>query len=309
MRFKNTAILLLLLLAGLGVYFFVVRSLASGTSSSMDVLGRTQHSFSYSPSKPQNGKLKGVIEIGSTGFSSFVIHVDQQKRWEMVAKDFGVSLVYEGLATTEDIRKGIDQYISKMFDNAVPRDQIHFVVSSGAQKAPKVDTIIRELKSMGYNLATVSPEQEARFGYLATVPAAYRNRAFFVDIGSSNTKVAWEEGGNIRTVELPGSKYFSIPLSDEQVYNQVKQQVAGLPDALRATAFIIGGVPFQLAEQNRGEEERYTLLRPYASYKADNQRLASGLNLYKSISEHTGCKQFVFDWDANFTIGYLLDQP
>jgi hypothetical protein len=43
------------------------------------------------------------VEVGATGFNSFVINMDAQKRWEIVSKDFGESLAYEGLATTEDI--------------------------------------------------------------------------------------------------------------------------------------------------------------------------------------------------------------
>ena len=30
--------------------------------------------------------------------------MDNQKRWEILSKDFGESLAYEGLATTEDIQ-------------------------------------------------------------------------------------------------------------------------------------------------------------------------------------------------------------
>ena len=34
--------------------------------------------------------------------------------------------------------------------------------------------------------------------------------------------------------------------------------------------------------------------------------MASGLNIYKGIVETTKTDTFVFDWDANFTIGFLL---
>jgi hypothetical protein len=33
------------------------------------------------------------------------------------------------------------------------------------------------------------------------------------------------------------------------------------------------------------------------------------VNIYKAIKDATGTDQFVFDWDANFTIGFLLDLP
>ena len=45
--------------------------------------------FNYTPEKPQNGTMRGVVEVGATGFNSFVINMDAQKRWEIVSKDFG----------------------------------------------------------------------------------------------------------------------------------------------------------------------------------------------------------------------------
>ncbi len=80
-------------------------------------------SFNYTPEKPENGTLRGVVEVGATGFNSFVINMDAQKRWEIVSKDFGESLAYEGLATTEDIRAGLKKYLSAMFDKGVSQQQ------------------------------------------------------------------------------------------------------------------------------------------------------------------------------------------
>ncbi len=36
------------------------------------------------------------------------------------------------------------------------------------------------------------------------------------------------------------------------------------------------------------------------------KKWAAGLNIYKAIAEATNTDTFVFDWDANFTIGFLL---
>src|SRR4051812_27541002 len=72
--------------------------------------------FTYTPEKPQNGKVKGVVELGAAGFNSFVINMDRQKRWEIISKDFGESLAYEGLATPDDIHDGLKRYITEMFD-------------------------------------------------------------------------------------------------------------------------------------------------------------------------------------------------
>ncbi|MEJ7681946.1 MAG: hypothetical protein WKG06_29665 [Segetibacter sp.] len=162
--------------------------------------------FDYTPEKPVNGKLKGVVEVGATGFNSFVINMDNQKRWEIVSKDFGESLAYEGLATTEDIRAGLKKYLAGMFEKGVIKNDMHFVISSGAQKEPKTAIISNELKKMGYVVNLVTPEQEGKFALKATVPPSFQDNSFLVDIGSGNTKVSWQEGANLKAMEAAGSK-------------------------------------------------------------------------------------------------------
>lgn len=78
-----------------------------------------KRTFNYQPEKPVNGEYKGVIEVGASGFNSFVVNIDKQNHWEIISKDFGKSFVYEGMANTEDIRKGLKDYIGTMFDKGV----------------------------------------------------------------------------------------------------------------------------------------------------------------------------------------------
>jgi hypothetical protein len=274
-------------------------------TSTTDATTDTRH-FNYTPEKPENGTLRGVVEVGATGFNSFVINMDNQKRWEIVSKDFGESLAYEGLATTEDIRAGLKKYLAAMFDKGVAKNNMHFVISSGAQKEPKTTTISNELKKMGYVVNNVTADQEGKFGFNATVPPAFADNSFLVDIGSGNTKISWEENGKLQSLELPGAKYFEKGTPDDQVYNEVKSKVSRIPESKRNVGFVLGGVPFSLAKQHRTGEERYTVLRAPQSYKAPDKRVASGLNIYKGIIDATGTDTFVFDWDANFTIGFLL---
>jgi hypothetical protein len=262
--------------------------------------------FNYTPDKPQNGTLRGVVEVGATGFNSFVINMDNQKRWEIVSKDFGESLAYEGLATTEDIRAGLKKYLAAMFDKGVSKNNMHFVISSGAQKEPKTGIISNELKKMGFVVNNVTAEQEAKLALKATIPPAFLDNSFMVDIGSGNTKISWDENGTLRSQELPGAKYYDKGTSDEDVFNQVKSSVSKVPEGKRNVGFIIGGVPFTLAKQHRKGEERYTVLNEPQSYKAADKKMGAGLNIYKAIAEATKTDTFVFDWDANFTIGFLL---
>jgi hypothetical protein len=215
-------------------------------------------------------------------------------------------LAYEGLATTEDIRAGLKKYLSSMFDKGVSKNNMHFVISSGAQKEPKTGIISNELKKFGYVVNNVTAEQEAKLALKATVPPAYVDNSFMVDIGSGNTKISWDERGTLRSQELPGAKYYDKGTSDEDVYNQVKTQTARIPEGKRNVCFIIGGVPFTLAKQHRKGEERYTVLKAPQSYKAADKKMAAGLNIYRAIADATKTDTFVFDWDANFTIGFLL---
>lgn len=338
MRLKPGGVLLLLLIGAVIAYFIYKRFLPPATADTTTTSTTTRTSedsgaanngnsqsanygdntktttadrreFNYTPEKPVNGTLRGVVEVGATGFNSFVINMDKSRRWEIVSKDFGESLAYEGLATTEDIRAGLKKYLSSMFDKGVNKTNMHFVISSGAQKEPKTEIIANELKKMGYVVNLVTPAQEGKYALRATIPPAFANNSFLVDIGSGNTKISWEEGGNLKALELPGAKYYDKGTSDEAVYNEVRAQAAKVPESKRNVCFILGGVPFMMAKESRNGEERYTVLNAPDSYKATDKRMASGINIYKAITDATKTDTFVFDWDANFTIGFLLSLP
>ncbi|MBC8110536.1 MAG: hypothetical protein H7Y04_05695 [Verrucomicrobia bacterium] len=266
-------------------------------------------SFSYSPTEPVNGKHKGVVELGASGFNSFIITIDDQKNWKLDKAEFGTSLVKDGLATEDDIRIGLKAYISKMIDFGVAGKDIHFVVSSGATKEAITVKITKVLKTMGYNVNTVTPEQEGTYGMKATLPKEYENKAFFVDIGSGNTKISWKENGQQKALEAPGAKYYQKDIADKVVYDQVAGKAKQIPADNNKTCFIIGGSPFKFAKEVRKGKERYTVLKAPDSYDLTDKKDKAGLNIYKSIAEATGCETFVFDWDTNFTIGFLLDLP
>lgn len=263
-------------------------------------------SFDYTPAEPVNGKLKGVVELGASGFNSFVIRVDNAKNWQLDKAEYGVSLVYENMATEDDVRIGLKQYISKMLDRGVSPKDIHFVVSSGAAKSEAVGKIKAGLKSMGYVVNTVTPAQEGKLALQCVLPRDFEDNAFVVDIGSANTKISWMENGKINSIESFGSKYFQSNVNDNTVYNDVSRAVMKIPAANRQTCFIIGGIPFELAKQSRQGKERFTVLAEAGDYTADGDKQKAGLNIYKAISDATDCETFVFDWDANFTIGFLL---
>ncbi len=259
--------------------------------------------FSYTPTAPVNGKLKGVVEMGATGFNSFIIRMDAQRNWKLEKADFGTSLVYEKLASEDDIKSGLKNYIAEMLAYGVGPKDIHFVISSGAKKVEVTAKIATLLKNMGYYVNEVTPEQEAKLALKSVLPPEYYSKGFVVDIGSGNTKISWLPGG---AIEASGAKYFQNNIDDATVYSEVKSKASQVPSNLRGTCFIIGGVPYELAKQVRSGKERYTVLKSPSGYTADGAKQKAGLNIYKAVADGTGCKQFVFDWDANFTIGFLL---
>ncbi len=263
--------------------------------------------FNYTSPAPVDGKLKGVVELGASGFNSFIIKVDKEKRWSLEKSEFGNSLVTENMATDEDVRIGLKKYIGTMLDYGVSGKEIHFVVSSGAAKADVTKKITKALKSLNYVVNQVTPEQEGQLALKSVLPAEYHDKAFVVDIGSGNTKISWLKGGQITALESYGAKYFQDGTDDTKVYQEVSAKAKQIPAELRKTCFIIGGVPFEMAKEVRKGKERYTVLSaPLAYSKLTNAKSKAGVNIYKAITDATGCNQFVFDWDANFTIGFLL---
>jgi hypothetical protein len=263
--------------------------------------------FTYLPPEPDNsGVLKGVVELGSTGFNSFVVNIDGKKRWKLKKADFGSSLVYENLTTEKDVVNGLKNYISDMISYGVAGKYIYFVVSSSAVKVDKVKDIIKELKTMGYVVHTVTAGEEAQWGFSVTIPDEYKNTGFMVDIGSGNTKIAWLENGKMQTRETYGSKYKQNNVDDGKVDADIVELTKAIPAGKRGYCFIIGGVPFKMAQTHRTDKERYTVLKEPESYRFEGEREQSGVNIYSAVRKGSGCNTFVFDWDANFVTGYLL---
>ena len=283
-------------------------SSSSNSESSASDSGQ-KPTFSYTPPGPVAGKLKGVVELGASGFNSFIIRIDGDKNWKQEKAEFGNSLVTENMASEDDIRIGLKKYIGGMLDYGVSGRDIHFVVSSGAVKAEGTQKIINVLKSLKYFVNTVTPEKEGQLALKCVQPAKFVDNSFVTDIGSGNTKISWKEGGKISAIETYGAKYFQNNTADDVVTTEVKAKTKQIPSGKREVCFIIGGVPFELAKKVRQGKERYTVLDAPSAYNLDNAKSKAGLNIYKSIAESTGCKQFVFDWEANFTIGFLLDLP
>lgn len=266
--------------------------------------------FTYRPAAPVNGKLKGVVELGSSGFNMFIIRVDAKRNWKLEKSEFGNSLVMEKMATEDDIRNGLKAYISQMFDFGVAGRDIHFVVSSGAATSDVTRRIVKSLEALKYVVNTVTPEREGALGLRVAMLPGFADKAFVFDMGSGNSKVAWLENGKPRVADTYGSKYYQNNTNDAVVAADVAAKVKAVPTKLRGTCFVLGGVPYELAKTVRQGQEPYTVLRaPEAYPQLTGAKNKAGLNIYQAVAAATGCQQFVFGYDVNFTIGYLLSLP
>lgn len=280
---------------------------AKEDNSSTSAVTSARKTANVTVDAPINGTMKGVIEVGASGFNSFVVLIDKDKNWELVSKEFGESLAYEGFATTEDVKLGLKKYLAAMFNKGVAGRNAHFVMSSGALKNPKTELIAKSIEQMGYVVNRVNAEQEGKFALKALLPKSYKDNSYTIDMGSGNTKISWYEGSNLKSVEASGAKYYQNGKTDQQVYEEIKNAVMEVPANKRGTCFIIGGIPYQLAKQVRTGNERFTILNNPDDYSAgDDVKLKSGLNIYRSVVDNAGTSTFIFDWDANFTIGFLL---
>ena len=119
------------------------------------ILVLSQTVFSQIRTKRVVGKMKGVVELGSSGFNSFIITVDSNKNWQLEKAEYGESGVLEGLATLRYIEDGLKKFIQMMLDYGVSREDIHFVVSSDAVMEGSVYEMVQELELKGYRARIV----------------------------------------------------------------------------------------------------------------------------------------------------------
>jgi len=229
------------------------------TEKDKDLLKETNviPNFNLQPTKPINGKLKGVVELGASSFNSFIINVDKNLNWELKKNEFGASAIAEGETDLNKVSKKLKSYIQKIIDYGVVSENIHFVVSSGAIKEEITKTIVNELEKIGYHINIVTPEEEGIYALKAVLLKRFNNIAFVVDIGSGNTKISFfDENNNIKAIESYGAKYFQKNITDSIVYNDIKFKTITVPTARTSYCFMMGGVAYKLAKSVRKGKEK-----------------------------------------------------
>lgn len=263
--------------------------------------------FNYnSPAPAEDAQLLGVGAIGASELTSLVVKIDKNKSWKLEQRLDDKSLMVEGAQDEAIIKENLKKYLAEMSKVGVSPSNMHFVISSGAIKSGNADTLIKNLKSAGYVVNEITPEQEGKLAFKATVPAEYRANSVMIDIGSGNTKISWEENGNLKALETYGAKYFEKGATPKQVFDDVTATMEKVPADKKKNVFIIGGVPYSLAKQIRVDKQRYVVLNTPNSYKADDEKQKAGLNIYNAMVQNTGNDvQYIFDFDSHYAIGFL----
>ena len=263
------------------------------------------NSFDFKPEPPVNGKLLGIIELGYSGFNSFIVKMDDQDRWSLEKADYSESHVAENEVTFNHVISEIRRFKKDMIEYGVDPYDINLVASSSAIKNKKVSRIASRLRSLNIGMITVNAEQEGTFALFATVPRQMLEHSFMVDIGSGNTKVSWLQDGVPTTLETYGSKYFQQGTNDSVVSKSIKNLIAKVPEENKKMCFMVGKIPFLLATITDHRDGRYTVLEEPTRYQVTDIQEKSGLVIYEGIYE-PNTMSYVFDWESNFSIGVLM---
>ena len=186
---------------------------------------------------------------------------------------------------------------------------IHFVVSSGAYKQKVTGPIIEDLRKLGYTVNVVTSEKEGQLAFKSVVPDSQKDKTMIIDVGSSNTKISWASKGEIISISTYGSKFFKSEEEYSIVIKNLKAVASRIPSSKTETVYLIGGMPYKYAKQSRKGDERYTQLAPIETYIPQSEKERCGAIILRELRDAAQIKQYVFDWDSNFSIGFLLELP
>ncbi|WP_425391411.1 hypothetical protein [Ekhidna sp.] len=261
--------------------------------------------FDYQPEKPQNGELNAVIEVGSLGLNYFIIEIDDEARWVLKKQEFGRSNIIYGANSTTEIESNIKKYKQDITAFGVSPKNIYCVVSSSVIKE-NINDLTSRISNLDITTVTMTPENEAKYAMISTIPREFMEESFMVDVGSGNTKLAWVNSADTSTIEIHGSKYFLGDVRDTTVFREVRDALLEVPKENRNLCFILGGIIYEFAKEKiDNEDRRYYVLESPGDYPTNNEKLKAGNVIYSALYlEPT--YSYIFDSESNFSIGYLV---
>ncbi|GAB4248942.1 MAG: hypothetical protein Tsb0034_28320 [Ekhidna sp.] len=265
-----------------------------------------QKTFEYQPENPVNGELLGVIEIGSIGLNYFIVSMDKQDRWKLVDSEYGRSnLIYDNNNTSTEIITKVEAFQKEILEKGVSPDKLHVIASSKAVDFSNIEDLKSELSDLGLSLKYVNPTEEGAYALRAAIPEVFMRESFLVDIGSGNTKISWFDGQDTISIETYGSKYYLDGTPDTTAFRDTRNALLQIPEKNRNLCLMIGGMAYEFAVYTNKRLGRYTILQAPSAYPSNEDKWNAGTVIYRALYMEPTYSH-IFDWDANFSIGYLM---
>jgi hypothetical protein len=216
------------------------------------------------------------------------------------------NIVSDEVASKNNISQ-MGSYIEEFESLGVQKKNTYLIVSSSAVKNNSVKNLISHLDTMDYiQTKIVSEDEESFFALKALLPPEFVDEAYVIDIGSGNSKFSWFEGAIIENEVTYGSNFHLTNIEEKQVTAEIKKVLRSIPEAKHNFCFIVGGAIYELVKTERVEGNRYTVLKNLNTYKPETRKSQNGLLFLTTIKEELNTQNFIFDWESNFGIGYLL---
>lgn len=158
-----------------------------------------------------------AIEIGSKGVKARLYELSEDAEGYIVPKthyknDANTSIVASIDAGGNFTAAAIEETANAVkteYDAMMKEDkscQAFVVGSSGAAKGKNGNDLIAAVEKVtGLHMDFITPDEEAQYGFFSSVPDKYRDDSVLIDVGSGNTKIAYQNksDGVINTLEVP----------------------------------------------------------------------------------------------------------
>lgn len=256
------------------------------------------HSLSAKPINPQ---LRAAVQITDGSMNAYIASIDRSNRWALNKADIGNTEVFGHLANAEDLKKSLKAYINSLIEFGVAKTDIHFIVRDSDARKQQIPQITSMVETLGYDVVTISTQQEASDILRAGLPAKYSSEGFVLDIEKTNTVIAFaEDSSHVNGLNTYGSHYPEKGITDESLNKSVSQVAGTVPKERRQVCFVMGQGAGEFLGAQQGD--MFMKMKDPGSYGSTG----GGLNIYKAVYEATGCNQFIYNWESNAAVGYLL---
>lgn len=249
------------------------------------------------PPEPVNGRTRSISMLGPSGVFNYIVKTDG-KNIKLLKKAFQPMLVNEGVVSTEDIKKVLNQYVNDSWNNGISSNgDIQIVIASSVANNPKVQAAIPDLKKT-YVVTTTTSETEGAAAFKVAVAPQYQSSTVVVDMTPTIIRLSFLNGGRVQTiVARTGSKYYQNNQTDEQALAEIRQAVLQVPQANRQLVLVL----WAAAEKDlRQGSNRYSNVLTYSGAERSTQ---SGLKLINEIKSITN-SNVVIDFESSWVMGF-----